>query len=183
MRRLPLFRHLLEAEKKRLEALLRQVPQTTGLHLDAGSGTGDSLALFQESKILICADSSFAMLRQAQAPRKLVARAEGLPFGDHVFALVSAIGLLEYVREARTFFEEIRRVLQPEGFFLFTSSPPALGNYLRQMSSGRLYLRAAAEIEAHLPQTGWQKRGHERTWLQEQWLICPKEEIRRAHPH
>jgi ubiquinone/menaquinone biosynthesis C-methylase UbiE len=171
VRRLPFFADLLNAEKKQLVELLHQVPQPVRLHLDAGSGTGDSLALFRASRTVICVDASRAMLRQLAHSPKLQARAEFLPFADQTFDFVSAVGVLEYVRDARSFFEEIHRVLQPQRCFLFTSSPPVPANYLRQIWGERLYLRSMEEIARLLSETGWQQRRHARTWLQEQWLV------------
>ncbi|MGH7494823.1 MAG: methyltransferase domain-containing protein [bacterium] len=170
VRRLPVLAGLLAAEQKQLAELLRQVPQPIGLHLDVGSGTGDTLALFQDRTTTICVDASRAMLRRLPHAPKLQAHAESLPFANQTFDFVSALGVLEYVPDARGFFEEMRRVLQPQRCFLFTSSPLVLANYLRQIWGERLYLRSTEEIARLLSRTGWQQREHARTWLQEQWL-------------
>ncbi|NUO79707.1 class I SAM-dependent methyltransferase [candidate division KSB1 bacterium] len=141
-------------------------------HLDIGSGTGDSLALFRASAQLICSDASAAMLRRLSIPNpKLLAHAEALPFAEATFDFVSAIGVLEYVRAATRFFNEAHRVLQPQGYFLFTSAPRVPANYLRTLWGERLYLRDEEEVRDALSATQWRVVAHERTFLQEQWLV------------
>jgi len=171
VRRLPFFKNLLASEQKKLAGLFEHVPQPVGLHLDVGSGTGDSLSLFQAGKVLICMDASLAMLRRLPSSPKLLARAEALPFAARTFDFISAIGVLEYVAEAQAFFHEMRRVSQPEAQFIFTFSPPVLPNQIRRLGGERLYLRSAPEIARLSSQAGWQHRGRARTFMQEQWLV------------
>jgi ubiquinone/menaquinone biosynthesis C-methylase UbiE len=162
----------LEAEKDNLARLLALYAKSPSLHLDIGAGTGDSLPLFHLSRQLTCLDASLAMLRRLQAPvPKLVANAEALPFAEATFDFVSAIGVLEYVQDAARLFEEAHRVLQPQGYFLFTSAPRVPANYLRTLWGERLYLRNAIEVLAELPAPHWRLVAHERTLLQEQWLV------------
>ena len=171
VRRLPFFKNLLASEQKKLAGLFEHVPQPVGLHLDVGSGTGDSLSLFQAGKVLICMDASLAMLHQLPYSPKLLARAELLPFADQSVDFVSALGVLEYVPEAPAFFQEIRRVLRPQRFFLFTSSPPIWANQMRGIWGERLYLRSSQKVKQLFKQSGWRECGHTCTWLQEQWLL------------
>ncbi len=171
LRSLPPFKNFLEAEKTNLTRLLPLLETAPMRHLDIGSGTGDSLALFHASEQLVCSDASGAMLRRLTAPNpKLIAYAEALPFAEATFDFVSAIGVLEYVQEEARFFHEAHRVLQPQGYFLFTSAPPVPANYLRTLWGERLYLRNAAEVRAALSVTRWRMVAHARTFLQEQWL-------------
>ena len=172
VRTLPPFQNILEAEKKTLARLLALCAKPPGLHLDIGAGTGDSLALFHRSRQLICLDASLAMLRRLHASvPKLVANAEALPCAEATFDFVSAIGVLEYVQEAARFFEEAHRVLQPQGYFLFTSAPRVPANYFRTLWGERLYLRSAVKVQAALSAQHWRLIAHERTFLQEQWLV------------
>lgn len=170
-RQLPLLKKIFAAERKKLGQLFALMPETAGWHLDVGSGTGDALTVFTSRRSLICADASPAMLRRLPAALKLAARAECLPFAGGTFEVVSAIGVLEYVQEARLLLQEAHRVARPGGFLLLTSSPRMLANHCRRIWGERLYLRSAHEIAGLLPQTGWREIGHARTWLQEQWLL------------
>lgn len=170
-RHLPLFRHLLAAEQKPLRALLQQFPPRTGVHLDLGSGTGDNLAILPSATPRLAVDSDFSMLKRNANSSRILARAEQLPFVNASFAFVSAIGLLEYINDVEIFFREVRRVLQPEGTFLFTSSPPNWANQWRRVWGEKLYFHSEPQLRIILAANGWRVLGHTRSWLQEQWLV------------
>ncbi len=171
VRRLPPFNLFLHAEKNNLTRLLQLLEALPAFHLDIGSGTGDSLPLFQAHAHVICSDASFAMLRRLLHAPKLLAHAEALPFAAAAFDLVSAIGVLEYVKEESRFFHEAHRVLRPRGYFLFTSAPRNFANALRALWGERLYLRNEEEVREALSATHWRVVSHARTFLQEQWLV------------
>lgn len=171
VRGLPLCKNILLAEQARLTRLLQQLKTPPTHHLDIGAGTGDSLSLFHAHERLVCLDASLAMLRRLSHQPKIVAHAEALPFADATFDFVSAIGVLEYVREEKFFFAEAQRVLKPRGFFLFTSAPRIPSNYLRALWGERLYLRNEKEVRAALSAEHWRVVAHDRTFLQEQWLL------------
>lgn len=171
VRHLPLFRKILETETENLARFYALIEPPACYHLDIGTGTGDTLPLFRCSRKLICSDASHAMLRRVAVASKVVARAQALPFAAATFEAVSAIGILEYVEEAARFFEEIGRVLQPGGYLLFTSAPRVPANFLRTVWGERLYLRHEEEVRAALLATRWRIVAHERTLLQEQWLV------------
>jgi len=172
-RRLPLFRRILAAEQNNLAELLQQFPPPDGVHLDLGSGTGDGLSVLPHATKRISVDAEISMLRRNPASRRVVARAEALPFPAASFAFVSAIGLLEYINEIGFFFQEAKRVLQPEGCFLFTSSPPNWANRWRVMWGEKLYFYPKQQLRDLLQKNGWQILGQARSWLQEQWLVAP----------
>ncbi len=172
LRRLPPSRQILAAEQKNISLLLKQFPPSAGLHLDVGSGTGDSLHILPPEPKRIAADAEIAMLRRNPTLWRVAARAEALPFPDASFAFVSAIGLLEYIAPMEKFFGEVRRVLQPGGLFLFTSSQPNVANRLRWFWGDKLYLRGEEKIKLILQENGWGLLGGTRSLLQEQWLAC-----------
>jgi SAM-dependent methyltransferase len=172
LRRLPPAKQILDAEKQNLLRLLRQFPPPAGLHLDLGSGAGDSLDILPPEQKRLAVDAEIAMLKRNTAARRVAARAEALPFPDGSFAFISAVGLLEYIAQAEKFFSEVRRVLRRDGIFLFTSSPPNAANQLRRLWGDRLFLRSHETIETMLPENGWRLVGSDRSLLQEQWLAC-----------
>jgi ubiquinone/menaquinone biosynthesis C-methylase UbiE len=174
-RRLPFFRHLLAAEQNNLVKLLQQFSPLAGVHLDLGSGTGDNLSILPGAANRIAVDAEISMLRRNPASRRVVARAEALPFAAASFAFVSAIGLLEYINDLEIFFREARRVLQPEGCFLFTSSPPNWANRWRVVWGEKLYFYPEQQLLDFLQENGWHILGQARSWLQEQWLVAPAE--------
>lgn len=170
-RHLPLFRHLLEAEKNNLAQLVQQLPPLPGTHLDLGSGTGDHLSILPTTSQRLVVDFDFAMLKRNYQAHRLIARAEELPFRDQCFSFVSAIGLFEYLAAPENFLNEVRRVLQKEGCFLFTSSPPTWANRLRWVWGEKLYFSSEPHLRAILSATGWRVIAHTQSWLQEQWLV------------
>jgi malonyl-CoA O-methyltransferase len=170
LRRLPPSRQILAAEQKNIFQLLKQFPPPPGLHLDLGSGTGDSLHILPPEAKRIATDAEIAMLKRNPASWRVAARAEALPFPDENFVFVSAIGLLEYIPQTEKFFGEMRRVLRPGGLFLFTSSQPNVANRLRWLWGNKLYLRAEEKIKMKLQENGWGLLGGNRSLLQEQWL-------------
>lgn len=171
VRDLPLVKNILLAEKTSLTLLLQQLKTPPTHHLDIGTGTGDSLSLFRTHERVVCLDASLAMLRRLSHQPKIVAHAEALPFADATFDFVSAIGVLEYVRDETRFFYETQRVLKPRGFLLFTSAPRSIANCLRGLGGERLYLRNEKEVRAALSAEHWRVIAHRRTFLQEQWLV------------
>ena len=170
-RHLPLFRHLLEAEKNNLAKLVQRLPHLSGVHLDLGSGTGDHCSILPTAPKRLAVDLDCDMLKRNAHAHRLLARAEQLPFRGQSFLFVSAIGLLEYLDAGDFFFNEVRRALQPEGYFLFTSSPPHWANRMRLVWGEKLYFYSEQQLRDVLSANGWRVIGHERSWLQEQWLI------------
>jgi SAM-dependent methyltransferase len=173
LRRLPPAKQILDAEKQNLLRLLRQFPPPAGLHLDLGSGAGDSLDILPPEQKRLAVDAEIAMLKRNPSSWRVAARAEALPFPDKSFAFVSAIGLLEYIAQTEKFFDEVKRALRPGGIFLFTSSPPIPANRLRWFWGDRLYLHSEEMVKMMLRENnGWRLLGCSRSLLQEQWLAC-----------
>ena len=96
--------------------------------LDAGCGSGVALAELARrlpNSALFGLDISAAMLREAKkrtASQAAVIQgsAEQLPFTAGTFDLVVALGLLDYLRDHERFFAGVRRILQPQGYVIFT---------------------------------------------------------------
>ncbi len=172
-RHLPLFRHLLEAEKNNLAKLVQPLPPLPGAHLDLGSGTGDHRAILPATPQRVAVDFDFAMLKRNSQTYRVIARAEELPFQEQCFSFIAAIGLFEYLAAREKFFDEVRRVLRTGGYFLFTSSPPQWANRMRLVWGERLYFCSEQRLRDILKATGWRVVAHERSWLQEQWLVVP----------
>jgi glycosyltransferase 2 family protein len=104
------------------------VPMTTGLDLGCGQGL-HSLALARRGYRVIGADPSFNSLRRARRAGVRVIAASGLqlPFSDHAFDFVFAIGVLHHVGDEtarRRAFAEIHRVLKPGGRLLIHETNP-----------------------------------------------------------
>ena len=99
-----------------------------GRVLELGVGTGLSLPHYPAVAELVGVDASQPMLDRArrrarESGRDVIlvnARAEELPFDDDSFDTVVAIAVLCTVADPDRALREIRRVLRPEGRFLFS---------------------------------------------------------------
>jgi ubiquinone/menaquinone biosynthesis C-methylase UbiE len=101
--------------------------------LDIGCGTGALLdELKPKTKELYGADISpealsFCSERGHPADKLIQCSAEKLPFPDNYFDVVTAIGLIEHVREEEKFIMELNRIMKPNGvLIMLTSSFPFL---------------------------------------------------------
>lgn len=100
-------------------------------YLDIGCGDGKLTYLIAQSvdaENVIGIDPSERMLKQflqnVKAKNLKALRMnfdeEGLPFPDNTFDLVTAIEIIHHLLNPDRFFEEVRRVIKPRGFFLVT---------------------------------------------------------------
>lgn len=105
---------------------LKLLPEGASLRiLDVGSGPGTwRRAICEERKCnYVCIDLCESMVRKAAFPHQqsfqgVVGDAERLPFRTGVFDLVVSIHLMEYLDNLKSFAEEVKRVLVPNGLFL-----------------------------------------------------------------
>ncbi len=147
---------------RRREILLREVDQLS-VHsaLDIGCGSGQALRSLGErfADARLCGvDLSASMLRTSQAAQTnqvslAQSLADRLPFADHSFDLVFALGLVDYLKDPAAFFQEVARVLQPQGTFVFTF--PNHDSISRRLRNAR---RAAEQhcarlLNRHRPKT------------------------------
>lgn len=174
LRRLPGLKRLYEGELTSLEALLPSCGFAK--QLDVGTGTGSSLRLFSRSSQLVLSDFSRQMVRIARRrtgwPAVVLDAGQPLPFKDSTFDLISAIGLVEYVREIEGLLGELRRIATPGGWMLLTSTPPGFATTLRGASGARPIARTAPEMRRLLAAAGWRVMASRRTFMQEQMLCC-----------
>lgn len=123
-------RSILAFEKqRRMELLLEFATSIRPARvLDAGCGSGVVLSQLRgrlPDTALYGVDLSFGMLREAQADNPqgtplIQSVVEKLPFADNSFDLVYALGVVDYVDNSAQFFEAVRRILRPGGYFVFT---------------------------------------------------------------
>jgi ubiquinone/menaquinone biosynthesis C-methylase UbiE len=98
-----------------------------GRVLEVGVGTGLSFAHYPEIDELVGVDPSEPMLRRARGRAAELGRevtlveapAEALPFDDESFDTVVSLAVLCSVDDPARALKEIRRVLRPEGRFVF----------------------------------------------------------------
>lgn len=117
-------------------AMLSLLPDIHGARiLDAGCGSGwYAMQLVERGAQVDGIDASAAMVDYARTRLQSVERnvslqvadlAQALPFADHSFdGIVSAL-VLHYIRDWRPTLKEMRRVLRPDGWLLFSTHHPA----------------------------------------------------------
>jgi SAM-dependent methyltransferase len=109
---------------KRLDALRRHAPLRGHRLLEIGCANGDyALALAPAFEQVVGIDLQLGELPIALDRGLPVAQmsAERLAFPPASFDAVIAVEVLEHVGSLRGVFDEVHRVLAPEGLFLFTS--------------------------------------------------------------
>jgi ubiquinone/menaquinone biosynthesis C-methylase UbiE len=116
--------------EKRHGAELRRklLAHARGRVLEIGVGTGLSLPHYPQVDELVATDPSEPMLRRARRRAAEVGReatfveapAEQLPFEDDSFDTVVSVAVLCTVEDPQHALQEIRRVLRPNGQFLFS---------------------------------------------------------------
>lgn len=103
--------------------------------LDLGTGTGYLLPLLQQRypRVNIYGlDISLPVLQHAQANNLICADANQLPFADSSIDLVCSSFMLEWIPDVFALLAEIKRVLKPNGVFLFATLGPGTLYELRQ---------------------------------------------------
>lgn len=101
-----------------------------------------------------------------------------LPFRDHTFPVILAIGLTEYLADKTFFFQEIVRVLDPKGYFLVTISPPNTLNAIRNLLGSRIYPTGMDQWETAIDSTGFSVIDQKKSLIQMQYLLCVPKKIK-----
>jgi ubiquinone/menaquinone biosynthesis C-methylase UbiE len=174
MRCLPLVRHIFRSEIQNLRALILKssIPYTKVL--DIATGTGSSLSIIQKPCSVFGIDRSLNMLRRARGNFPMIAingDAACLPFRDHTFPIILAIGLTEYLADKTCFFQEIIRVLHPAGYFLATVSQPNLLNCLRNLLGNRIHPMGKDQWETAVDKIGFNIVDKRKSLIQMQYLL------------
>jgi SAM-dependent methyltransferase len=117
----PIYRYLVPAPKPDDLQRALKLP-ISGALLDVGGGTGRVTAQFiDQVGLIVIADPSTAMLRQAESqPRlhRVATPAERLPFADAVFERIVIVDALHHFADVQHALHELIRVLAPEGRLL-----------------------------------------------------------------
>ena len=159
VRRLFVFRRMLEDEIRAQKSLMDTYPNRHDFVLDLGCGTGCSLQVFPDDVPVIGMDHSLRMVRRAFRYRKgfagVVGSADHLPFKKNCTTMISAVGLIEYLKDKIIFIDEIHSVLKKSGTLLITVSPPSFLNKLRNLFGNRIYPVKPEHWKKTLVDKGW----------------------------
>lgn len=103
-----------EEQRKKLE-IIKKYFHPKGLILDIGAGTGVSTKYF---KNIILLDPSKEMLKRAKG-KKVLGRAENLPFLDNTFDAVISVTSLHHT-DIKKVIEEVKRVSKKNAKYAFS---------------------------------------------------------------
>ncbi|MGQ9561344.1 MAG: class I SAM-dependent DNA methyltransferase [Candidatus Oleimicrobiaceae bacterium] len=139
----PPFAILARRERALLAKALAQLPVHHGRALDLATGTGNGLTLLAGRYSAYGLDRSRIMLRYARrrVPRVAMVCGEARrpPFRSGSFALVSCIGLAEYLPEMGELLQAIGSLLCPKGAAVVSVSPANALLVARRALGHRLY--------------------------------------------
>ena len=120
LKELPAFRALLRAVEARIYQDLLPLDEPV---LDLGCGDGHFASVAFPAPLLAGIDPAGSVLREAhtRSAYRMLARSTGnaLPFPDETFATVVSNSVLEHIPDLDPVLAETRRVLRPDGRFVF----------------------------------------------------------------
>jgi len=145
-----------------LNAIRCFIPEAKLKGMEVGVGTG---RFAQPLGINLAIEPSMQMLKKAKQRgiQGCLAVAEALPFSDKVFDFVLMVTTICFIDNVKQSFQEVYRVLKPEGFFLvgFVDKESKLGqHYLKKKKQSRFYQEATffsvSEVQSYFEKTGFQ---------------------------
>lgn len=110
-------------ERERLSFLLREVAaDVPGLHLDVGGGRGTfAQSLARSGSRVVCVDGhAYSEWQHSDRVFHVVAAADRLPFRAEAFDSVSALDVIEHLRDDSAAASELARVTAPGGVVTIT---------------------------------------------------------------
>ena len=173
------FKTILEKENQNLVYLLNQISLADKRVLDLGVGTGNVLNFLKDAHKVIGIDFSESMLHSTKKhfPEANLVRANvaGLPIRSDCADLVTAVGLVEYLKDIIPLVEEVNRTLKHKGYFLLTFSPPNIWTRLRLFLGQPLYPRNLEQVASVARFNHFELCDHTRSMMQVQVLLVKKE--------
>jgi len=146
------FRDILEKENENFRQLIEKADIKGKTVLDLGVGTGNVLFFLDSASKSYGLDFTESMLKQAKErfPEAgyVKAKAQSLPFKSNSLDVITAVGLVEYVKDIIPIVEESCRVLKKDGYFLLTFSPKNIWTRLRVLLGHPVYARKLGQLES-----------------------------------
>jgi SAM-dependent methyltransferase len=138
-----------QGKKDLLGILFREIHSKHPLRiLNVGAGTGEDLSVinqFGEVHVVDINPNALELIPKSFAAETRVGDICDLPYPDHSFDLVVALDVLEHVADDARAVREVRRVLNPYGFFIVMvpAGQFMYGSHDRALDHFRRYDRAS----------------------------------------
>ena len=151
---------------RRMAGRLDYIKHQPAVLLDAGSGTGNALAMLREryrNAHIVAFDIAYAMLHQGRARvpwwrtlpgvgapvSRVCGDVERLPFATASVDMIWSNLALQWVNDLPATFREMHRVLRPGGLLMFSTFGPDTLKELREAYAGSGYTHVNRFIDMH----------------------------------
>lgn len=175
------FRQILEAENKNLEALLSEISLAGTTVIDIGTGAGNVLAFLQEADFVVAVDFSMIMLKSGRhtLPKFRRVQADGLslPLKSNSADVMTAVGLVEYLKNVDIFFRDVAFALKKNGHAVVTFSTKGIFTAMRLLLGHPIYPRTLEEIVTLAKNRKLIMVQHRSSLMQRQVLFQKNQEI------
>ncbi len=163
---------IFKIEMQNLGILLRRIPKKNATVLDVASGTGATIPLLQTDWKIYRTDISLSMLKKAKRKHNAVAaNCNQLPFKAGSFDIVTAVGLVEYIKNPLRLFKHLQNITTDGAKIIFTYAQFNLLNIARNFLGNRIYTHNPKNLEQIYTKTGFQKEAQTASLLQTQVLL------------
>lgn len=163
---------IFKVETQNITLLLSSINKKEATVLDVASGTGAIIPLLSTNWKTLRIDSSFSMLKKASKKHSaVVADCNRLPFKPASFDIITAVGLVEYLKNPHSLFKHFQNVSKSGAKVIFTFAQFNCLNILRNLLGHRVYTHESKKIEQIYNQTGFIKEVQRKSLLQTQVLL------------
>ncbi len=169
------LRVILDRENDNLHLLLQRANVRDKKVADVGCGIGNVLQFLSQAKYAVGLDFTRSMLNVAKGNFAQVefvqAKGQSVPFKSNSLDLITAIGLIEYLKDPRPFLEESARLLKRGGFLLISFSPVNLWLLLRTCLGHPVYGMNLERMNSLAKQYDFQLKDSLKSVMQHQILF------------
>ncbi len=169
------FGTILNKENVNLISLLNQAEIGGKTVLDLGVGTGNVIPFLSGAKHVFGIDFTNSMLHEVRAnfPFVEIVQADALflPIKTKSVDIITAVGLIEYIKDAIPFFEESCRILKNNGYLVLTFSPANIWTQIRLLLGNPIYARKLDQITGVANLCNFLVKGYQQSMMQHQVLL------------
>ena len=169
------FQLILKKENENLVDLLEKINISNKYVLDLGVGIGNVIQFLKPAMRVFAIDFTETMLLSTKekypSAGLILADAKKIPVRSNSMDIITAVGLVEYLKDMIPLMEESCRLLKNEGYFLMTFSPPNFWSWLRLVFGHVIYTRKLTQITSVARICSFEIQQHKKTLMQYQVLL------------